>query len=85
LIERLVRSLSYPESTVLDFFAGSGVTTRVAIETRRHSICSDVDEALPAFLRRHLDQIGAGGPSASDFVLIEHQDWSSHHLFRVVR
>ena len=33
LIERLVRSLSFPGSTVLDFFAGSGVTGRVAIET----------------------------------------------------
>src|SRR5215831_2783638 len=82
LIERIVRSLSYPESTVLDFFAGSGVTTRVAIETRRHSICSDVDEALPTFLRRHLDQITGRGPLASDYVLIEHQDWSSHQLFR---
>ena len=84
LIERIIRSLSYPESTVLDFFAGSGVTTRVAIETRRHSICSDVDEALPTFLRRHLDQIGGRRPPASDYVLIEHQDWSSHQLFRAV-
>src|SRR6185312_12095308 len=41
LIERIIRSLSYPGSTVLDFFAGSGVTSRVAIETRRHSISSD--------------------------------------------
>jgi len=45
LIERLVRSLSFPGSTVVDFFAGSGVTARVAIETGRHSISSDADEA----------------------------------------
>src|SRR5207244_7481290 len=38
LIARIVRALSFPGSTVLDFFAGSGVTARVAIETGRHSI-----------------------------------------------
>ena len=32
LVQRLVRALSYPGSVVLDFFAGSGITTRVAIE-----------------------------------------------------
>src|SRR6516165_2673431 len=85
LIARIVRALSYQGSTVLDFFAGSGVTTRVAIETGRHSICSDVDAALPTCLRRHLDQIGGRRPPASDYVLIEHQDWSSHQLFRAVR
>src|SRR5215472_8714619 len=41
LIERLVLSLSYPGSTVLDFFAGSGVSARVAIENERHSISTD--------------------------------------------
>ena len=47
IIQRLVRALSYPGSTILDFFGGSGITTRVAIEESRHSICGDVD---PAFL-----------------------------------
>jgi site-specific DNA-methyltransferase (adenine-specific) len=41
LIERIVRALSFPGSTILDVFAGSGVATRVAIETGRHSIASD--------------------------------------------
>lgn len=52
LIERLVRSLSYPGSTVLDFFAGSGVTARVAIETGRNSITSDIDQQFSKYLRR---------------------------------
>jgi site-specific DNA-methyltransferase (adenine-specific) len=82
LIERLVRALSYPESTVLDFFAGSGVTSRVAIETRRHSISSDVDEMFRTYFRRHLDQIGAGGPRPGDHLLIEDHDWSGHPVFR---
>jgi site-specific DNA-methyltransferase (adenine-specific) len=83
LIERIVRSLSYPESTVLDFFAGSGVTSRVAIETRRHSISSDVDEAFPGYLRRHLDQIGDGDPKPGDYALIGQGegDWSTHPVF----
>jgi DNA modification methylase len=82
LIERLVRALSYPESTVLDFFAGSGVTSRVAIETRRHSISSDADEMFPAYFRRHLDQIDGGGLLPKDYVLIENGDWSKHPAFQ---
>jgi DNA modification methylase len=82
LIERLVLSLSYPESTVLDFFAGSGVTARTAVETGRHSISSDVDKALPAYVRQQLAQID-GTPSPNHAVLIEDRDWSAHPLFRV--
>jgi site-specific DNA-methyltransferase (adenine-specific) len=82
LIERIVRSLSYPGSTVLDFFAGSGVTSRVAIETERHSISSDVDEALLDYFRRHLDQIGDRNPKPPDYGLIEQHDWSGHPVFR---
>jgi len=48
IIQRLVRALSYPGSTIVDFFGGSGITTRVAIEENRHSICGDTD---PMFLQ----------------------------------
>jgi len=81
LIERIVRSLSFPESTVLDFFAGSGVTSRVAIETRRHSISSDVDDAFLTYFKRHLDQIGEGDLKPADHALIETGDWSGHPVF----
>ncbi|MEM4729502.1 MAG: site-specific DNA-methyltransferase [Thermoplasmata archaeon] len=47
LVRRLVRALSYPGSVVLDPFAGSGVTFRVCVEEKRHSIASDSD---PDFL-----------------------------------
>src|SRR5215472_17380795 len=57
LIERLIRALSYPGSTVLDFFAGSGVTAAVAIETGRHSISSDADQSLLTYFDRQLAQI----------------------------
>jgi DNA modification methylase len=46
VVRRLVRALSYPGSVVLDFFAGSGVTTHVAIEERRHSISGDQSTEL---------------------------------------
>ena len=79
LIERIVRSLSFPGSTLLDVFAGSGVTTRVAIETGRNSIASDSDAMLSTYLARQLDQIGEDAP---DHVLIEDRDWSRHPAFQ---
>jgi DNA modification methylase len=82
LVERIVRSLSFPGSTVLDFFAGSGVASRVAIETRRHSISSDADDAFRAYFKRHLEQLGESGSLPTDRVLIETDDWSEHPVFR---
>jgi DNA methylase. len=49
--------MSYPGSVVLDFFAGSGVTTRVCIEEKRHSIISDIDPTLNQYMEKHLHQI----------------------------
>jgi len=59
VIRRLILSLSYPGSVVLDFFAGSGVTTAVAIAEGRHSISGDTDPALREYLKLHL----TSGPS----------------------
>lgn len=52
LIERLVRSLSPPGSTVLDFFAGSGVTTRVAAQWGRSSVAIDREAVLHEYLEQ---------------------------------
>jgi len=54
VVQRIVRSLSYPGSVVLDFFAGSGITTRVAIEEGRHSIVGDVDPESRLYLEKQL-------------------------------
>jgi site-specific DNA-methyltransferase (adenine-specific) len=54
VVQRIVRSLSYPGSVVLDFFAGSGVTTAVAIAEGRHSISADIDPSLADYLKLHL-------------------------------
>ena len=82
VIERLVLSLSFPGSTVLDFFAGSGVSARVAIENGRHSISADADQAFRAYLGCQLDRLAADGADKTAFVLIEGNDWSRHPAFR---
>lgn len=61
VIERLVRALSYPGSTVLDFFAGSGVTTRVAIQEGRNSICTDADPVFREYMAKQLGFLEADG------------------------
>ncbi|MDE2821276.1 MAG: site-specific DNA-methyltransferase [Chloroflexota bacterium] len=57
VIQRLVRSLSYPGSVLVDFFAGSGITTRVAIEEGRHSICGDNDKSFLDYVSQHISKI----------------------------
>jgi site-specific DNA-methyltransferase (adenine-specific) len=61
VIERLVRALSFPGSTVLDFFAGSGVTARVAIQEGRNSICSDADPVFRDYMAKQIDFLRADG------------------------
>ena len=82
LIQRLIRALSYPGSTVLDFFAGSGVTTAVAISEGRHSISTDIDRAFPGYLEMQI----ASQPDAVNLFDVEHQlivedCWSEHPVF----
>ncbi len=67
VIRRLVRALSYPGSTVLDFFGGSGITTRVAIEEGRHSICCDVDDSFKKYLDRQIANMDTGGLFSPDY------------------
>jgi len=61
VIERLVRALSYPGSTVLDFFAGSGVTARVAIQEGRNSICTDRDPIFEEYIAKQMTFIKGNG------------------------
>jgi site-specific DNA-methyltransferase (adenine-specific) len=70
VIQRIIRGLSYPGSVVLDFFAGSGITTRVAIEEGRHSIASDSDASLKNYLKQQLQQMGENYP-APKYTLVE--------------
>lgn len=58
VIRRLVRALSYPGSLVVDFFAGSCVTTRIAVEEGRHSVCGDIDGMVYEYLDKQLSLVG---------------------------
>ena len=80
LIERLVRSLSYPGSTILDFFAGSGVTTAVAITEGRHSISTDIDKAFPDYLNIQLNNLSNDNRQLFEakHQLITGNCWSEH-------
>ena len=80
VIQRLVRGLSYPGSTVLDFFAGSGITTRVAIEEGRNSIASDIDPNLRVYLDKQLANMRSFDSSPAH-VFLEDSDLASHPVF----
>lgn len=57
VIRRLVRGLSYPGATVLDFFAGSGTTGRICIEENRNSILVDNDKISLEYFKKHLQNM----------------------------
>lgn len=83
VISRLVKSLSYPGSTVLDFFAGSGVTTRVAIEEGRHSICTDADPSLLQFVTKQVEMVG-GDLQIPKYEILNANQWGLHPATKVV-
>lgn len=55
LIDRIIKSMSYEGSVVLDFFGGSAVTTRVAIELGRHSISTDKEPLISEYFAKHMN------------------------------
>ena len=55
IIDRFVKSLSYPGSVVLDFFAGSGTVGRVCISEGRHCLMCDSDPASLDYFKKHLE------------------------------
>lgn len=57
IIRRLVKALSYPDSIVLDFFAGSGTTGRVCIEEKRNCIMCDKDPESRLYFSKHLENM----------------------------
>lgn len=57
IVRRLVRSLSYPDSIVLDFFAGSGTTGRVCVEEKRNCIMCDKDPESRIYFQKHIENM----------------------------
>ncbi len=87
VIRRLVRGLSYPGSVVLDFFAGSGSTTRVAIEESRHSIAADADKQLSSYLTaqvRKMEDIGGQlFTGRAPYIFLPESEYEMHPAFKV--
>jgi site-specific DNA-methyltransferase (adenine-specific) len=81
VIRRLVRALSFQGSVVLDFFAGSGVTTKVCIEEKRHSISSDISTDLKNYLNRHIAQVKQDLFSASSCRILHEAEFETHPVF----
>jgi site-specific DNA-methyltransferase (adenine-specific) len=84
IIERLVKSLSFKGSTVLDFFAGSAVTSRVAIEHARHSISTDLDDKIKGYFDQHMSKWTDGDLFAGSkipFEILDSSDFQRHPVF----
>jgi len=73
LIRRFVKGLSYPNSIVLDFFAGSGTTGRICIEEKRNCILVDKDESLKTYFNEHINKMKQGFFTPK-FELLENPD-----------
>jgi site-specific DNA-methyltransferase (adenine-specific) len=85
IIERLVKSLSYEGSTILDFFAGSCITTRVGIQEKRHSIISDFDSIIYEYLEEQLKKIPNDLFFSKDnYKIIDHNHLMTHPIFTII-
>lgn len=83
IIERIIKSLSFEGSIVLDFFAGSAVTTRVAMEQGRHSISTDREPIIHEYMAKHLDiwKQRPGRDAAAPFRLLDRHQFDEHPVF----
>jgi site-specific DNA-methyltransferase (adenine-specific) len=85
VVRRLVQALSFRGSVVLDFFAGSGSTTRVAIEQGRHSLACDVDGRLKEYIQQQLKNMQSSSQghffSALPYTFLKQDEFKEHPVF----
>ena len=83
LIERIIKSMSFEGATVLDFFAGSAVTSRVAIEHGRHSISVDQNEEVVSHFRSHMKNwlLTGGNEAKIPYRLLSAEELEDHPVF----
>ena len=70
IIDRFIRALSYPGSTVLDFFAGSGTVGRVCISEGRHCLMCDSDIKSLKYFEKHISLMKELGQKA-DYIAVK--------------
>ena len=73
IIDRFVKALSYPGSTVLDFFAGSGTTGRVCMTEGRHCLMCDSNADLKTYFNKHLGLMENLGQN-TDYISVDSID-----------
>lgn len=75
IIDRFVKALSYPDSYVLDFFAGSGTVGRVCIQEGRHCLMCDSDPQSIEYFSKHLSLMQDLGQNSSYLEVKEIRDF----------
>jgi len=85
IIDRIIKGLSYEGSVVLDFFAGSGVTSRVAVELNRHSISTDKDETVKEYFQTHMDNWNGGDmlQTCKPHIILDEKSANEHPVFQL--
>jgi site-specific DNA-methyltransferase (adenine-specific) len=83
IIDRIIKAMSFEGSVVLDFFAGSAVTTRVAIENNRHSISSDKEGVIQEYFKKHIDNWGQTSllQPPKPYVVLDNKTFATHPIF----
>ena len=83
IIDRIIKSMSYEGSTVMDFFAGSGVTTRTAIANNRHSVSVDQDPIVNEYLAKHIEnwEQSKSPKSHVPYTLLKPEELEDHPVF----
>ena len=81
LIRRLIKALTPRGGIVLDYFGGSGTTTRVAIEEGRHSVVSDIEPTIEKYLALHLKQIEQTSFLMPKYKILKHSNALEHPIY----
>ena len=84
IIDRIIKGLSYEGSVVLDFFAGSAVTSRVAVELNRHSISTDGDDKVKGYFQTHMKNWNDGDilQSCKPHIILDEKSANQHPVFQ---
>lgn len=84
LIKRIIKSMSYEGSVVLDFFAGSAVTARASIELGRHSISTDKENILEEYFKKQMKNLKNNDiiDPLIPYEIIDKDNFKKHPVFK---
>lgn len=84
LIKRIIKSMSYEGSVVLDFFAGSAVTARASIELGRHSISTDKENIIEEYFKKQMKNSKSNDiiDPLIPYEIIDKDNFKKHPVFK---